>query len=94
MTRLRLLGAVAFLLLQVARCDNPLVSGRDHPLVPGEVEPLAAIEYSPEVGSMPLNGRELVSEWLNTGGITKRACVDPGYEPCSGESNDLSKPCG
>lgn len=93
MTRLRLLGVVAFLLLQVARCDNPLVS-HEQPLVPGEVAPIADIEYTPEVGSMPLNGRELVSEWTNTGGLSKRACVDAGYVPCSGGFNNVSNHCG
>lgn len=93
MARLHLLGAVAFLFLQIARCDNPLVS-RDHPLVPGEVEPVADIEYSPQVGSMPLSGRELVSEWTNTGSISKRYCVDAGYVPCSGESNNIASHCG
>ncbi|KFY01161.1 hypothetical protein O988_02880, partial [Pseudogymnoascus sp. VKM F-3808] len=82
MAPLRLLGAVAFLFLQVAQCDNFLVS-RDHPLVPGEVKPIADIEYKPKEGSMPLSGRELVSEWMNKGGISKRTCVDPGYQPCS-----------
>ncbi|KFZ11735.1 hypothetical protein V502_07437 [Pseudogymnoascus sp. VKM F-4520 (FW-2644)] len=82
MARLHLLGAVAFLFLQIARCDNPLVS-RDHPLVPGEVEPVADIEYSPQVGSMPLSGRELVSEWTNTGSISKRSSIadDVGMIP-------------
>ncbi|OBT64588.1 hypothetical protein VE03_06301 [Pseudogymnoascus sp. 23342-1-I1] len=72
MARLHLLGVVAFLLLQVARCDNPLV--------PGEVAPIADIEYKPQAGSMPLNGRELVSEWSNTGLLSKRYCVDAGYD--------------
>lgn len=93
MARLRLLGPVAFLLLQVARCDNLLVS-RDQPLVPGEVAPIADIEYKPELGSMPLSGRELVSEWTNTGGLSKRACVDAGYVPCSSEFNNVSNHCG
>lgn len=92
MARLHILGAVAFFVLQIARCDNPLVS-RDHPLVPGEVKPISDIEYKPQEGSMPLSGRELVSQWLNTGGISKRACVDPGYQLCAGEFNiPLSNP--
>ncbi|OBT75276.1 hypothetical protein VF21_05667 [Pseudogymnoascus sp. 05NY08] len=82
MAPVRLLGAVAFLLLQVARCDDSIVS-REHPLVPGEIEGTPPIKYSPPVGSMPLNGRELVSEWSNTGFLAKRYCVDAGYVPCS-----------
>ncbi|OBT95294.1 hypothetical protein VE01_06608 [Pseudogymnoascus verrucosus] len=82
MARLRILGAVAFLLLQVARCDDSPVS-RDYPLVPGEIEGTPPIKYSPPAGSMPLNGRELVSEWSNTGFLSKRYCVDAGYVPCS-----------
>lgn len=92
MARLHLLGPVAFLLLQVGRCDNPLVP-RDRALVPGEVNPVEAIKYMPEVGSMPLSGRELVSEWLNTGSLSKRYCVDAGYQPCTGESNSPAKLC-
>ncbi|OBT39468.1 hypothetical protein VE00_10130 [Pseudogymnoascus sp. WSF 3629] len=82
MAPLRLLGAVAFLLLQVARCDHSTVS-REFPLVPGEIEGTPPIKYSPPAGSMPLNGRELVSEWSNTGFLAKRQCVDAGYVPCS-----------
>lgn len=93
MARLHLLGSVAFLLLQVARCDSPLVL-RDRALVLGEVKPVEAIKYTPEVGSMPLSGRELVSEWLNTDSLSKRYCVDAGYQPCTGEYNSPDNPCG
>lgn len=84
MTRLSALGAIVLLFLQVARCDN-LLALRDEALGPGEVKVIPDIKYSPETGSVPISGRELVSDWLNPGSISKRACVDPGYEQCSSE---------
>lgn len=83
MTRLRALGAFALLFLQVARCGDILVP-RDEELSPGEVEPISDIKYTPEEGAVPIVGRELVADWLNPNGISKRAyCEDPGYELCT-----------
>lgn len=58
MALLRFLGALAFLLLQVARCN--LLDSRDYALGPGEIKPIPDIKYERPGNSMPLNGRDLV----------------------------------
>lgn len=121
------LGAAAFLLLQVATCDNIIIarlddlSGsprpdgsiidrairdegvaewanivpRENGLVPGEVAVVGDKKYIASQGvnqAAQLDGRALLAEWMQPRGLSKRACVNAGWQSCNSTSLSPSFP--